>query len=206
MRDPAAVSATPGFGSVIATVEISGTYGLQVSSIALEGSVSKFPFTGEGIAAMPYKATGDFSLRGTVDAATGAVTGTFKWNVPDIAYTPWDVTENPGTDDAFVAGQMWMNMSFTWSGDVTGTIGTDTAELVFSGPMKSDCTTTYKGVGRWSGNISDLDAPVETETFHNCTGPTGAYDASVTFTVTDAAPTTVPAALEDSGARFFYAA
>ena len=160
----AASSEVPGFGAAIAELEIKGTSGSAGSPVPFAGSVSNVAFTGF-IGDIPpggaYKATGDLSVQGTMDPVSGDVTGTFTWVVPDIT-TTGDMTVN-----GKVMGQMTMTMSYTWSGDLTGTVGADTAEIAFSGSRKSTC---------------EITATVETGR-NECTGPTGAYEMPVAFAV-----------------------
>jgi hypothetical protein len=157
-----ASSEVPGFGAAIAELEIRGTSGAEGSPVPFSGSVSNVPFTGQIPPwEPPYTATGDLSVQGTMDPATGAVTGTFTWVVPDLTIS------GEVTVDGVVMGQATLTMPYTWSGDITGTVGADTAEIAFSGSRKSTCkiTTTVES-GR-----------------NECTGPTGAFDVPVTFTV-----------------------
>ncbi len=162
----------PGFGAAMAAIEITGAPGSSGGRIPPEGSVSNLAFTGQMPPwEPPYKATGELSMTGTMDPTTGAVTGRFAWAVPDLTITG-DVATG-----GVVTGQATLNMSVTWSGEVTGTVDADTAELAFSGSRKSTCKITTTDANFRGGD---------------CTGPTGAYEVLVTFTVTGAAETEAP--------------
>jgi hypothetical protein len=157
-----ASSEVPGFGAAIAELGIRVSSGTEGKPVPFAGSVSNVAFTGQIPPwEHPYRATGGLSVQGTMDPATGAVTGTFTWAVPDLTIIG-DVTA-----DGVVLGQATLTMPYTWSGNITGTVGAGTAEIAFSGSRKSTC---------------EITATVETGRLE-CTGPTGAYEMPVTFAV-----------------------
>lgn len=192
------------YGWILSAAEIHG------SKISLTASATGIPLAWSWPSDLALNGTGSFSLKGTYDA-TGAVTGTFTFEDTATARS-----QAQGADDGYT-----LDWAETFSGDVTGTIGSETASLRFKGQESVKCAVTtivaklvYSCL-TWYGGDSERDVsatftvqataasqPTATPEETAASEPT-ATPEETTETPT-AEPTETPAVepCADSGARF----
>jgi hypothetical protein len=164
------------YGWILSAVEIRGSKG------SLTASATGIPLAWGWADGAALNGTGSFSLTGKYDATTGAVTGTFTF-------------EDTGKGSTNAVAIDWAE---TFSGGVTGTIGSETATLVFTGKRSPKCTFTSGQLVEDCGAYSDLEDVV------NATFTVQETAASEPTTTpeeeAEETPTAEPCA--DSGARF----
>ena len=158
MGGPGVSEGNGNYDQTFAAVQIDGISG-NAGKYELRSSDSNIPLSWEYYPGNTVKGTGSFYLNGSYDSTTAAVTGRFTY-------------ENKATGTIKGSfGDLALDFSMTWTGDVTGTIDSTVATLSFSGTDTTVCTL--------GGD--------------NC-GLSGTQMMTVWFTVAGSMPTTLPSA------------
>jgi hypothetical protein len=160
MGGPGVSGGNGNYDQTFAAVQITGLLD-SGTRYNLRASDSDIPLAWEYYPGDTVHGSGSFSMTGTYDSSSGAVTGTFNY-----------ANTATGTIKGSL-GDLALDFSMTWQGDVTGSITGTVAALKFAG----------------------TDATVCTMGGEDC-GVTGSQSMTVWFTVAGSAPTTVP---EDAG-------
>ena len=132
------------YGWILSAVEIRGSQG------SLTASATGIPLAWGWANGTALNGTGSFSLKGKYDATTGVVTGTFTF-------------EDTGTgtsQEQGYANAVAIDWAETFSGDVKGTIGSETASLIFNGKRSPKCTMSVGQEATSCWDFADLEDSV----------------------------------------------
>jgi hypothetical protein len=116
------------YDQTFAAIEIRGSYIANNGQYSLYVADSGIPLAWEYYAGNIVHGTGAFSMSGTYDPKTAAVSGTFSYQ-----------NTATGTIKGSV-GNLALDFSMTWDGNVTGSIVGTVATLRFAGAYSSKCT------------------------------------------------------------------
>ena len=116
------------YGQTFSRVTITATPNADEKTYTLLADDPKILISWEWYPGDIVAGIGSFSMKGTYDPATKAVTGTFVYK-----------NQAEGMITSSFEGELALKFSRIWQGDVTGTITDGVAELYFSGDTQSTC-------------------------------------------------------------------
>lgn len=148
--DQGTTGSTGNYEQTFAAVEITATRSADGATYFLDARERNIPLAWEWSPGDTVTGTGEFTLTGRYDPASGQVSGRFQY-----------LNSAQGTLTGSF-GDVALVWSSVWSGEVSGTIDTETATLSFSGKFTDTCTQTQ---GRVVTDCSSSGSQTQTVVF-----------------------------------------